>query len=104
MEVRLKDKYRPPWKLRHGAVYRVIGIEADYYRIIDEDGSPALYDPELFEIIEPSQPEDWVTSFGADGERYAYPPELDKPGLFEDYHDGDETAIAIVREYIARDN
>lgn len=45
--------------LINGKVYEVIGIENDWYRIIDEDGDDDdsdlpgyLYPPELFEIVE----------------------------------------------------
>ena len=45
--------------LIRGKVYDVIGVEKEWYRIIDEDGADDdddipgyLYPPELFEIVE----------------------------------------------------
>ena len=88
--------------LTTGNVYNVIGIEADDLRIINNDGAPYLYAACLFEIIDPHEPDDWITEFGEDGERYAYPPELNRPGFFEDYFDGDEETIAAFRHYLAK--
>jgi hypothetical protein len=80
-------------------VYRVIGIEADEYRLINDFGGPYLYPPDLFIVVESEEPADWVTEYGDEGERYAYPPELDQPGFFEDYFDDDPTAVLTFRRY-----
>ncbi len=75
-------------------VYEVLGIEADYYRILTDSESkpygndPVLYEPNCFKIIDPAEPEFWVCEVGDDGERYCYPPEWCSVGFFEDYHDG----------------
>ena len=96
----LKEKSYPD--LTIGNLYQVIGIEADDFRIINNDGSPYLYPACLFEIIDPHEPDDWITEFGEDGERYAYPAELNRPGFFEDYFDGDEQTIATFRHFLAK--
>ena len=49
--------------------YRVIGIEADYYRIMNDDGQPYLYPPELFVVVDAEIPADWETRHGEDGEQ-----------------------------------
>ena len=70
--------------------YVVIGIEADDLRLLNDHGRPYrpyLYPHTLFEIVDPTEPQDWVTEFGDDGERYAYPPVLNSPGFFEDFFD-----------------
>jgi hypothetical protein len=85
-----------------GNIYRVIGIEADDYRVINDEGQPYLYPPDLFTIVDPVEPKDWIIEFGEEGERYAYPPELGKVGFFEDYFDGDPKAIIIFRQYVQR--
>lgn len=85
-----------------GNVYRVIGIEADSYRIISDEGRPYLYPPALFEVVESVSDPDWVTTYGADGERYSYPPELGGPGFFEDFFADDRDAILTFRRYTAR--
>ncbi len=83
-----------------GKVYTVIGIEADKYRILNDENDPTLYPPELFEIIDKNEPVNWITEYGEDGERYSYPPELNDVGFFEDYHNRDDRAINIFWNYI----
>jgi hypothetical protein len=74
--------------------YVVIGIEADDLRILNDQGRPFLYPPELFEVIDPYEPGDWVSEIGEGGERYAYPPSLNMVGFFEDFFDGQRQTIA----------
>lgn len=80
--------------LTPGQLYSVIGIEADYYRIINNDGHPFLFEADLFTIVDPDEPADWVRETGEDEECYAYPTAFNRIGFFEDYHDGDPKAIA----------
>lgn len=69
-----------------GRVYEVIGIEADYFRIIcDTEKEPYLYPPECFDIVDHTKPSFWITEFGEDGEEYSYPEEWNKAGYFEAY-------------------
>jgi hypothetical protein len=77
-----------------GQAYCVIGIEADDYRLLNDNGKPYLYPRELFRIVDPREPEDWVSEFGDDGERYAYPPSLNETGFFEDYFEGEGGAVS----------
>jgi hypothetical protein len=73
----------------------VIGIEADDFRVLNDVGRPYLYPSRLFAVIDWREPADWVTEFGDDGERYAYPPPLNKPGFFEDFFDDKPRAVSI---------
>ena len=73
--------------------YVVIGIEADDFRILNDAGRPFLYDDSLFEVVDSTEPDDWITEIGEDGERYAYPLPLNKVGFFEDFFDGEKEAI-----------
>jgi hypothetical protein len=86
--------------------YFVLGIEADDYRILNDGGKPYLYSPELFNVVDPKEPEDWVTEFGSDGERYAYPTPLNEAGFIEDFFDQKpkQTSIfwRIVNQKLAR--
>jgi len=88
--------------LTPGRVYEVLGIEADDYRIQNDDGEPYLYPPVFFTIVDAHKPEDWVVEVGEDGETYAYPPELNAPGFFEDYFDDDPDATLIFRRYLQK--
>lgn len=67
--------------------YFVLGIEANDYRVLNDVGKPYLYEPELFDVIDPTEPGDWVTEFGEDGERYSHPAPLNEAGFFEDFFD-----------------
>jgi hypothetical protein len=58
----------------------VIGIEANYYRILNDQGRPFLYPSRLFKIIDAYKPDDWVTERGDEGKRYAYPPPMNAVG------------------------
>ena len=61
--------------------YVVIGIEADDFRILNDAGRPFLYDDSLFEVVDSTEPDDWITEIGEDGERYAYPLPLNAVGF-----------------------
>ena len=79
MIVKLKTKNSSYRDLTFGQPYVVIGIEADDFRILNDAGRPFLYSPDLFTVVDPEEPDDWVTEFGEDRERYSYPPSLNKP-------------------------
>jgi len=81
--------------ISQGQAYFVIGIEADDFRILNDAGKPYLYPADLFTVVDPTEPGDWVNEFGEDGERYAYPPELSRPGFFEDFFDHVPEATSI---------
>lgn len=89
----LTSAQRDVWDLTSGQVYLVIGIEADDFRIINDEGRPYLYPADWFKVIDPEEPVEWVTEYGNDGERYAYPPELNTPGFFEDFFETDPEAV-----------
>ena len=88
--------------------YMVIGIEADDLRVLNNAGRPYLYPSRLFTVIDRREPADWVTEFGDDGERYAYPPPLNKSGFFEDFFDDKPRAVStfwrVVNQRLAASN
>ena len=75
--------------------YLVLGIEADDFRILNDLGRPYLYPRALFSVIDSREPEDWVSELGEDKERYAYPPQFNSSGFFEDFFDGSPEAVTI---------
>jgi hypothetical protein len=87
--------------LTPGNAYRVLGIEADDWRIVNDEGLPYLYPHDLFLPVDLHEPEDWETEYGDEGERYSYPKELKSPGFFEDYFEGNPRAVATLRQYLA---
>ena len=94
MSVKVKKENARDRDLTFGQPYVVIGIEADELRILNDAGRPFLYPPDLFSLVDHRQPVDWVTEFGDDGERYSYPPPLNKSGFFEDFFDQKAKAVA----------
>ncbi len=99
------DPLDPQITTRHsltpGEVYEVIGIEAGDYRVLDDVGSPSLFSPLLFEVVDPTRPPGWLTKI-ADGEQYSYAPELNEPGFFEDFFDGKPEAVRVFHRYLNR--
>lgn len=84
-----------------GAVYEVIGIEAGSYRILDDGGMPSLFEPDLFSVVDPTRPGHWVCQW-EDGVEYAYAPELNAPGFFEDYFEHKPEARSVFHRYLNR--
>ena len=81
-------------RITMGKSYQVIGIEADAYRILNDDSDPCLYEPGNFEVVDPHEPKFWESELGSDGERYAYPAAWNSPGFFENFHDKEPTVVA----------
>ncbi len=92
VELRERDVRHPD--LTPGQPYVVLGIESDDLRILNDQGRPYLYPREIFTVVDPREPADWVNERGDDNERYAYPPSLNPLGFFEDYFDGKPEAVA----------
>jgi hypothetical protein len=94
MIVKLKHQAERQLDLTIGQPYAVIGIEADDLRILNDHGQPYLYPSDQFEVLDTRQPPDWIIEMGSDGERYAYPPQLNRVGFFEDFFDENNETIA----------
>lgn len=95
MNVKLKQKSRKYPDLTPGQPYSVIGIEADAFRILNDLGRPFLFPKSLFALLDKTEPGDWLTEFGEDGERYSYPVPLNTPGFFEDFFDNKRKAVTV---------
>jgi hypothetical protein len=94
MLVKLRRKTKRYPDLTLGQPYAVLGIEANDFRLLNDRGRPYLYPSQLFDVVDPHEPEDWITEVGEDGERYAYPPLLNASGFFEDFFDAKREAVA----------
>lgn len=94
MIVRLRREHPDYPDLTSHQHYVVIGIEAGDLRILNDQGRPYLYPADLFDVVDPREPDDWVTEYGEDGERYAYPSALNGIGFFEDFFDAKTEAVA----------
>ena len=60
---------------------------------MNDAGRPYLYPRNLFRVLDAREPNDWITQYGEDGERYAYPAALNLPGFFEDFFDNKPKAV-----------
>jgi hypothetical protein len=85
MTVKLRKRNTKYRDLTFGQPYVVIGIEGGDFRILNNAGRPYLYPPDLFRVLDPREPADWLAEYGDEGERYAYPAPLNGPGFFEDF-------------------
>ena len=94
MIVKLRRKYARYPDLTPGLSYLVIRIEANDFRILNDQGRPYLYPSRLFKIIDAHKPDDWATERDEEGECYAYPPPLNGIGSFEDFFDDKPKAVA----------
>lgn len=101
LKTRCRDRAELGCRLSGDKIYTVLGIESQYYRLIDEEAEPHLYPSEMFDLVDPVEPTQWVREY-EDGEVFAYPPPLNRPGFFEDYHDGDQDTIREFWQYISR--
>lgn len=70
------------------------------FRLVNDEGEPVLYEPDLFTVIDGQVPSNWHWVAGSEGEWYAYPPELNEPGFFEDWHDGVPSAVSAFARYL----
>ena len=93
MTVKLRRKSARYRDLSLGQSYLVIGVEAGDLRLLNDAGRPYLYPGGLFRVVDPDEPRDWINEVGEDGERYAYPRPLNKPGFFENFFDDDRKAV-----------
>src|SRR5438552_13423341 len=102
MKVRLKRKRSDYYDLTLGNLYEVIGIEADDYRIMNDLGRPYLYPSADFSVVDATRPRQWKRQVGTEGEEYCYPPQLARPGFFEDIFEGNRRAMATLHEYLTQ--
>ncbi len=102
MVVKLKSKNPSYPDLSEEQHYFVLGIEADDYRILNDAGKPYLYSPELFEVLDAAEPEEWVTEYGEDRERYSYPPPLNEVGFFENFFDRKPEQVSLFWHVVNR--
>lgn len=90
------------WSLTLGQEYVVIGLDHESYRIVDNKGEPILFPKDGFRILDDAIPQDWEWKRFSDDEYYADPPELGRPGFYEDYFDGRAEAREKFRNYLRR--
>lgn len=90
------------WSLTPGQEYVVIGLDDEYYRMVDNNGEPILLPKQGFKVVDNTMSEDWVWKRYSEDEYYADPPELGRPGFYEDYFDGKAEAVKQFRDYLRK--
>jgi hypothetical protein len=93
MIIKLKSKNPNYPDLSDDQQHFVLGIAADEYRILNDLGKPCLYDSSLLDVLESTEPGDWIAEFGEDGKRYSYPAPLNDRSFFEDFFDHEPTQV-----------
>ncbi len=87
---------------RLGAVYHVLGIwiepEQTRLRLIGEQPTPALYQPEMFDVVSTIIPVTWVITSPKRGYFSLGPSAWSRAGFWEEYFDGDAEARACFEE------
>lgn len=92
------------WGIRQHALtpyqcYEILGIEGHYFRILSDANSikrpndPVLFSQTCFSVVDASEPVFWVSQYGEEGERYAYPAEWHR--FFDRFHEGEADAVRV---------
>lgn len=90
--------------LKPNTVYPVIGINEEYYRILNERDDPILYPKYLFTVVDATVPESWKRRDFDEGTYYIDPPEMSERGFWCHFDEGKPEAIANFRAYRERVN
>jgi hypothetical protein len=90
------------WSLTPGKEYVVIGLDHESYRVLDDKGEPILFPKEGFQVVDHAIPEDWIWDRYSDDEYYAGPTELQLPGFYEDYFEGEPEARKMFADFLLR--
>jgi len=82
-------------------IYLVVEIDDTYFRVVNDKLEPILYRKELFDIVDPDIPQNWVRCNFDDGGFSINPPNLGGIGFYEDYFDGINYAVQDFKAYLA---
>jgi hypothetical protein len=93
---------RSSW-LKIGSVYHVLGIQIEPNRtmiqLVGEEPTPALFQPELFEVVSSAIPSVWVIMAPKSGWLSLAPEAWNRPGFWEEFYDREPKAVACFEEY-----
>jgi hypothetical protein len=59
----------------------VIGLDHESFRVLNDNEEPILYPKELFEVIDPDIPTNWIWERYSDEEYYVNPPSYMSQGF-----------------------
>ncbi len=104
--IQLKDWAGEPeahsaW-LKVGGVYHVLRVQVEPTRtmlhLVGEEPTPALFQPELFEIVSATIPSNWVVTSPRPGHLEFAPAAWSRTGFWEDYYDRVAAAVSCFEE------
>jgi len=101
MLIKLKKNVREAYLNKH-KVYKVLGIFDNSYRIINEKGTPAIYNILLFDIINGNMEFDCVVEV-FNKNIYIIPKELECFS-YESFFDGDKKSLNIFLKFLKKQN
>jgi hypothetical protein len=88
-----------------GRVYHVLGIWIEprrtLFRLVGEEPTPALFEPEMFEVVSTVIPSTWIISSPKPGCFSLAPAAWSKPGFWEQFFDGEPETVACFEEHRA---
>lgn len=112
MRVRLRSTEEAQKKnvsgwLRLGEDYEVLAVEhlpggVVAYRLATKQGTPALFEADLFSVTDPRVDEAWVVQYSNPGEIDLVPEPWSEPGFWEDFFDGHPEAVARYQQVLRR--
>ena len=89
-----------------GSVYHVLSIWIEpgltRLRLVGEEPTPALFEPDMFEVVSPIIPEVWVITSPKAGCLSLAPAAWNTPGYWEKFFDRDPQAIATFEQQRAK--
>ncbi len=101
LDSRSQPVERSAWA-KIGAVYHVLSIWIEpsqrRLRLVGEDPTPTLFEPEMFEVVSPIIPSTWVITFPKPGCLSFAPEEWSQPGFWEAFYDREPEAVACFEE------
>lgn len=86
------------WGLKPNAVYYVVEIDWEHYRVLNEYGEPVPYRKALFDVLDPV-PKSWVTKQYKGGLYRVRPSSLGARFSFDDYFNKKSEAVMQFRLY-----
>ncbi len=99
LQLRVPDENRNARWIRAGYEYDVLGIEVTdgivRLRVESEQGTPALVESELFELVDPDVPASWVVLMGPAGGLSLEVKAWSRPGFWEEFYDRDPRALEL---------
>ncbi len=105
LDSRSRPVERSAWA-KVGSVYQVLGIGVEpaqtRFRLVGEEATPALFEPEMFEVVSAKIPPTWVVTSPKPGYLSLEPEAWNGAGFWERFFDGEQKAVAAFNEEQAK--